>query len=174
MKRRQVTPAPPPGRPTASPPPPARVRTRTIPLPQSHIRRTPSEARLADEVRRAEADDARLYSRLVAGMREQMLRRGGGGQAPVHPLSESSLRGVVRARHARDDDEDDWKLGDVEEDDGGASFVEGRGEGPAYSPWSTPARRSSAKSDSDGSLLTRGFMKDQEEEDDDCVFSLDL
>lgn len=177
MKRRQVKPAPsagidPASSLTASI---AGDSGAAIPLPKSHIRRTPSEIQMADEVRRAEHDDVRMYARLVVGMQSQIQRDYATNGGMIHPLSKKSLQGVVRTKAANDaelkrlDDEnqDDWETLNFEDDD--------EGDDSLASPWSTQVLLPPTKSNSDGSLSTRGSMKNRKErEEDDCVFSLEL
>jgi len=202
-KRRQVLPAPPPphGRPPAPPPSSGRIApggggsssSISIPLPTTHIHRTPSELQFADEVRRAEYDDVRMYARLVVGMQNQISRdfRANGGV--VHPLSRKSLQGVVRTKQARYDELDGegeyddyrdydhdvdghvgWQVSHVEDDE---DFID--------SPWSTRAHWDPSlppsKASSDGSMLStheammlRGAEDDDDEEEDDFVFCLEL
>lgn len=145
-----------------------------IPLPASHIRRTPSELQLVDETRRAEYDDVRMYARLVVGMQSQCVGRG-----YVHPLSKKSLAGVVRTKQTDHDDlektlnsydqdyydQDDggWEMNLIDEDQDENSSEN--------SLWST---RPPSKSESDGSLSTRESIRNFGEDDDECVFSLEL
>jgi hypothetical protein len=209
-KRRQVLPVPPPsshGRPPASSSPSSSriadsrgsvlgIDGRSggsvcIPLPKTHIRRTPSELQLADEVRRAERDDVRMYARLVVGMKSQIQRdyRTNGGV--VNPLSRKSLEGVVRTKQANYDDldasdRDTEGQGHVDLGRHGSwrvSHVEGDAVDSLDSPWSSFARCDSnptpSKYGSDGSLSTResmGFQGAEVEVDDedDFVFCLEL
>ncbi len=199
-KRRQVLPAPPSsshGRPSSSSLSPARIAAARgtgrsssicIPLPKTHIHRTPSELQLADQVRRAEHDDVRMYARLVVGMQSQIQRdyRTNGGV--VHPLSRKSLQGVVRTKQANFDDLD-ADLGDEGQDQAHirhygswrVSHVEDLDS--ADSPWSAWAHCDShpppSKSGSDGSLSTRESMAFQgaeveDDDEDDFVFCLEL
>ena len=212
-KRRQVLPAPPPphGRPPAPPPSSGRIAPAgrgsssiSIPLPTTHIQRTPSELQFADEVRRAEYDDVRMYARLVVGMQNQISRdfRDNGGV--VHPLSRKSLQGVVRTKQARYD-ELDAENQDYDHHDYYDRDVDGRGGGWKVShveddedivdsPWSTrsahrwdPRLPPPPKASCDGSLLStcesamlRGGAEEEEDDDDDdddeddFVFCLEL
>eukprot|EP00571_Detonula_confervacea_P003335 CAMPEP_0172326560 /NCGR_PEP_ID=MMETSP1058-20130122/56911_1 /TAXON_ID=83371 /ORGANISM="Detonula confervacea, Strain CCMP 353" /LENGTH=180 /DNA_ID=CAMNT_0013043373 /DNA_START=156 /DNA_END=698 /DNA_ORIENTATION=- len=156
-----------------------------IPLPKTHIHRTPSELQMADEVRRAEYDDVRMYARLVVGMQSQIQRGFQTNGGVVHPLSKKSLQGVVRTKQANDDElknlQDDvntaggggWEMSyvEIEEHDDEFNYSVG-------SPWSTQTQLPPpSTSDSDGSLSTHGSMKSQEYQDYDeceCVFSLEL
>mmetsp|Transcript_6241 Transcript_6241/g.13599 ORF Transcript_6241/g.13599 Transcript_6241/m.13599 type:complete len:193 (-) Transcript_6241:321-899(-) len=181
MKRRQVNPAPSScGSGIASSSLDATLTTigsssSTIPLPRSHIHRTPSEIQLADEVRRAEHDDVRMYARLVVGMQSQIQRDYYTNGGVIHPLSKKSLQGVVKTKHAND--EDLKKLDGENEDDWETSFIpeeQHEDSCSVMSPWSTLTQRPPPKSESDASLSTHGSMKNQEEEEDECVFSLEL
>ena len=71
-----------------------------IPLPKSHIHRTPSELQLADDMRRAEYEDVRMYARLVVGMQNQIQRECLVNGGVVHPLSQKSLQGVLKTKQA--------------------------------------------------------------------------
>jgi len=71
----------------------------SIPLPKSHIHRTPSELQLADDMRRAEYEDVRMYSRLVVGMQSQCQVSG-----YVHPLTRKSLQDILRTKQANDEE----------------------------------------------------------------------
>ena len=197
-KRRQILPTPPShsGRPPPPPPSSARVPSASlsssssvIPIPKTHIRRTPSELQLAVEVRRAEYDDVRMYARLVVGMQNQIQHdyRANGGV--VHPLSKKSLQGVVRTKLTTYDEFDGER-----EDDGGDydRDVDGRDVWRVShdedendfvdSPWSTRAqwdqRLPPPKSRSDSSLPPREstMLRGAEdyEEEDDFVFCLEL
>ena len=212
MKRRQVLPAPPPppppppphSRSPASPQSSARIAppgrgssSISIPLPATHIRRTPSELQLADEVRRAECDDVRMYARLVVGMQNQIARdfRDNGGV--VHPLFKKSLQGVVRTKQARYDELDaedrdydyyrDYYDRDVDGRGGGweVSHVEDD-EDIVDSPWSWSTRSAQPpKASSDGSLpsacesaMIRGGAEEEDDDyddvEDDFVFCLEM
>ncbi|KAL9187413.1 hypothetical protein ACHAXT_001516 [Thalassiosira profunda] len=167
--RQQVRPAPRSG-PAALPSNPS---SSAVPLPKTHIHRTPSELQLADDVRRAEYDDVRMYARLVVGMQGQMQRGCQPGGA-VHPLSKKSLAGVVRTKQA-----DDAELTKLEED-GAAAAVDASERSEVHddgdsAPWSTLAQQPPWAKDSNDSLSTRGSMKGGGEEGEhDCVFSLEL
>ena len=78
--------------------------TTAVPLPASHIKRTPSEARLLDDTRRAALDDVRMYARLVDGMRARCLAAG-----YVHPLTRRSLLDIQRTQAT---DQDAEEVGD--------------------------------------------------------------
>eukprot|EP00573_Skeletonema_grethae_P000465 CAMPEP_0201686874 /NCGR_PEP_ID=MMETSP0578-20130828/1156_1 /ASSEMBLY_ACC=CAM_ASM_000663 /TAXON_ID=267565 /ORGANISM="Skeletonema grethea, Strain CCMP 1804" /LENGTH=191 /DNA_ID=CAMNT_0048170979 /DNA_START=325 /DNA_END=900 /DNA_ORIENTATION=- len=80
------------------------VSSNIIPLPKSHIHRTPSELQLADEMRRAEYNDVRMYARLVVGMQSQIQRECLENGGVVHPLSQKSLQGVVKTKQANDEE----------------------------------------------------------------------
>mmetsp|Transcript_42350 Transcript_42350/g.72327 ORF Transcript_42350/g.72327 Transcript_42350/m.72327 type:complete len:172 (-) Transcript_42350:302-817(-) len=171
MKRRQVLPAP-------SLSPAAIIGSSDIiPLPSSHIRRTPSEIQIADEARRAEHDDVRMYARLVVGMRSQIRRDYLVNGGVVHPLSERSLRNVVKTKRADSDDleksdsHDEWDFSFVEEQDPDADDASSF----ENAPWSMLTQRPPSKSESGDSLSTRGSMKEEDQEEEYvCVFSLEL
>ena len=100
----------------------------SIPLPQSHIHRTPSELQLADDILRAEYEDVRMCVRLVSGMRSQCLASG-----YVHPRTMQSVQDILKTKRDQlellehqeplpeheeeEEDEGDWGLAYEEEDD---------------------------------------------------------
>lgn len=123
----------------------------SIPLPASHIRRTPSELQLAADVRRAEVEDGQMYARLAAGMRSQCLAAG-----RVHPLTWRSLRDLQRTQQA----DGDWELSHCAEEEDGASA-----DAPRL-----------VRTPSEGSLISHlsGGGREGPEDDDEGVFSLEL
>ena len=120
----------------------------------------------------AEHDDVRMYARLVVGMQSQIQREYRANGGVIHPLSKKSLQGVVRTKHAND--EDLKRLDGENEDVWEASYVVEADSDSVASPWSTLTQMPPCKSESDGSLSTHGSMKHEEEEYDDCVFCLEL
>ena len=74
-----------------------------IPLPESHIPRTPSELQLAYDTLQAENADERVYKRIIVGMGNQIIRQfeANGG---VDPFNLQSLNGVKNTKHANDDE----------------------------------------------------------------------
>lgn len=150
-----------------------------IPLPKTHIHRTPSELQLADETRRAEYDDVRMYARLVVGMQSQIQRDYHSNGGVIHPLSKKSLAGVVKTKQANDDElgkkveeeEGGWEMTHIEEE---VLLDSTETSSSVTSPWSVAAQRPlGSKSSSDNSLSTRGSMKLGLVEDD-AIFSLEL
>ena len=153
-----------------------------IPLPKTHIHRTPSELQLADEVRRAEYDDVRMYARLVVGMQSQIQREYQVNGGVIHPLSKKSLAGVVKTKQKKEEELEDmneeeggWEMSHIEEEvllDGGNNGTPDSSS--VGSPWSTHPLGS--KSSSDDSLSTRASMKNLEMGvvEDDAIFSLEL
>ncbi|KAL3757575.1 hypothetical protein ACHAWU_006020 [Discostella pseudostelligera] len=69
----------------------------SIPLPPSHIHRTPSELQLADDILRAEYEDVRMCVRLVSGMRSQCLASG-----YVHPRTMQSVHDILKTKRANE------------------------------------------------------------------------
>jgi hypothetical protein len=157
-----------------------------IPLPKSHIHRTPSELQLADDMRRAEYDDVRMYARLVVGMQSQIQRECLVNGGVVHPLSQKSLQGVVKTKQANDEelmtmhdhqhthhshhsDPGGWGFNCIEEQDEHAveemmtsSSSQGGGAG----------HMASASMDASTKSFLTSSCDDQD--GDDCVFNLEL
>lgn len=73
----------------------SRLLSASIPLPQSHIHRTPSELQLADDILRAEYEDVRMCVRLVSGMRSRCLVSG-----YVHPRTMQSVQDILKTKRA--------------------------------------------------------------------------
>lgn len=174
----------------------------SIPLPQSHIHRTPSELQLADDTLRAEYEDVRMCVRLVSGMRSQCLVSG-----YVHPRTMQSVRDILKTKrgqpgllehqealpeHEEEEDkeeEGDWGLAYEEEDDCSAA----RTSTPCH-PMRMMSSASSflVKSPSDDSALSTTSShaavlhqnndyssiswnkENSSPEDDECVFRLEL
>ena len=133
----------------------------SIPIPASYIHRTPSELQLAAEVLRYELEDIQMYTRIVDGMQSQRSQRNG----LVHPLSQRSLESVVRTRHRWPEDladedlaKEDWEVSfDARDEDDAASL-----------------RRPTRTEASDASLPSRGSLEEPDDEDDGCIFALEL
>lgn len=146
----------------------------SIPLPKTHIHRTPSELQLADDMRRAEYEDVRMYARLVVGMQSQCMVSG-----YVHPLTKKSLQDRLKTKqvdevtlkklHEEDEDDDDWELSYLEADEG-VEWDENENDAPIVgktpSNGSVISNLSNAPPDQEG--------EDHEENDDECLFSLEL
>ena len=75
-----------------------------IPLPETHIHRTPSELQLERLTSLAEDDDVRMYSRLMCGMYSQMQSRWSATGGYVHPLSMKSLQSIVKTKIAQEEE----------------------------------------------------------------------
>mmetsp|Transcript_24263 Transcript_24263/g.50837 ORF Transcript_24263/g.50837 Transcript_24263/m.50837 type:complete len:181 (-) Transcript_24263:131-673(-) len=93
-----------------------------ISVPSSHIHRTPSELQLRKLTLRAEEEDARMYSRLLCGMYDQISCRYFASGGYVHPLSKKSFQGVINTKQAKDQDlehrEQYPNSEDIDDDDG--------------------------------------------------------
>mmetsp|Transcript_35479 Transcript_35479/g.57856 ORF Transcript_35479/g.57856 Transcript_35479/m.57856 type:complete len:204 (+) Transcript_35479:56-667(+) len=156
----------------------------SIPLPKSHIHRTPSELQLADDMRRAEYEDVRMYARIVVGMQSQCLVSG-----YIHPLTRKSLQDVLKTKQANTEElEIEKKLHDhyEEDEDCELPYEEERDENSVgtplpYHPMGTSAHAPTVvKTPSFGSIISNLSNAPpeswQEEQDphDECVFSLEL
>mmetsp|Transcript_24235 Transcript_24235/g.50106 ORF Transcript_24235/g.50106 Transcript_24235/m.50106 type:complete len:240 (+) Transcript_24235:233-952(+) len=176
----------------------------SIPLPKSHIHRTPSELQLADDMRTAEYQDVRMYARLVVGMQSQCLASG-----YVHPLSRKSLQGVIQTKQANIDEgamnnhegtrysdyDHGWDVSYIDEENsmGGGSPAQqqlkncevGVAQGGTFSAQGggflqghSNESSSLARHSSDGSVSTLSHQGHEfnhdNEDEDDCVFCLEL
>ena len=164
-------------------------------MPKSHVHRTPSELQLADDMRRAEYEDVRMYARLVVGMQSQCMVSG-----YVHPLTKKSLQDILKTKQAsqgtlnklnhKNGLNSQPKLGVHEENhnEDWADLVEptvaeAQDEASVDSPQPVQPMGMSAerpmmvKTPSERSMvsnLSNEEEDDDDEEDDDCVFSLEL
>ena len=171
------------------------VASASIPLPKSHVHRTRSELQLADDVERAEFEDARMCVRLVVGMQSQCIKSG-----YVHPLTQQSLHEVLRTKAANerelegklrdyrhphaavaeqpkddDDNDDEWEVAYRQRanDHPETSYVKS----PCHPMEGTPIKSSFSplvRIPSDGSMLPSTSSEGYLEEDDDCLFDLEL
>lgn len=165
MKRRSIDgPAPS----TATAHVSSRPSSSSIPFPRSHVRRTPSEIHLAEEILRTKHDDVRTYARIVAGLQGQNFKN----QGIVHPLSQRSLQGIVKTKQASHEELEQRDGGHT--DDWEVSLVECRDDGDASLRWSTQTPPPLSKTISDISMSSHGSIKNQDEDDDGCVFVLEL
>lgn len=160
-----------------------------IPIPKTHNISPRSDE--GDMVKRAKYDDAKMYVLVVGGMLEQM-KRDQSTNGVVHPMSEKSLRSVLRTsqtkyeeldcleqqQYGEQDDsssvESSWEVSYIEEDNTIDSLMS------SYSQLLLTYHDVPSKLDSDGSISTRestmclGDDESDDEEDDDCVFHLEL
>jgi len=154
----------------------------SIPLPKSHIHRTPSELQLADDTRRAEYEDVRMYARIVVGMQSQCMVSG-----YVHPLTRKSLQDILKTKqangedlektlHAHDEEDEDWELAYGE--DGDENSVDTPL--PCH-PMGTSAQAPTVvKTPSLGSIISSlsnappESCQDEQVHQDECFFSLEL
>jgi len=152
----------------------------SIPLPKSHIHRTPSELQLADDTKRAEYEDVRMYARIVVGMQSQCINSG-----YVHPLTKKSLQDILKTKQADEDelekslreheaeDDDQWELSFAEGEENDQGSVDSPL--PCHPSWTCTKAPTIVKSPSNGSIMSNLSHAPQEvDEDDDCLFSLEL
>lgn len=144
--------------------PPSLQPSSALPLPKGHIRRTPSELQLADDMARAEYEDVRMFSRLVVGMQHQVIRDHAAGRG-VNPLSKKSLAGVVKTKHAK---EDDLLCDGGDETEGEEWAMDGIPESDESEL--SPSGEKSTEGDNNG----YDCIDDGAADDDRGVFSLDL
>lgn len=136
----------------------------SIPLPAWHVQKTRSEIQLDDSTRQAEYEDTRMCLRLVAGMQTQCIANGG----IVHPKTRNCLLEVLRTKAAKDERE----------------LVECRmnGEERAVDLVLTdtttitilPFSTMTPPSPDDMSIAVSHIDTEEQDDDDDCVFSLEL
>ena len=139
----------------------------SIPLPQTHIHRTPSELQLADDIIRAEYEDVRMCVRLVSGMRSRCLVSGF-----VHPRTMQSLQDILKTKYANENQLEHTSEGE-EDDDCGWGFAYEEEEVDEISaeaqklcdPVGMMSSTRTARRESSGS---------ENLEEDECVFSLEL
>ncbi len=151
-----------------------------ISLPKSHIRRTPSELQLADDMRRAEYEDVRMYARLVVGMQSQCVASG-----YVHPRTRKILNDMMKTKEANDQELEMLHHHQAQDDcDWNVNYIEEQGEhGPSQVPPSDHmgARITSVspenvvKSQSNSSMShALGVDVDDDDDSEEGVFSMDL
>lgn len=155
-----------------------------IPLPKSHIHRTPSELQLADDMRRAEYDDVRMYARLVVGMQSQIQRECLVNGGVVHPLSQKSLQGVLKTKQANDEElmtmhDHQHTHHSHHSDPGGWGFncIEEQDENAVEEMMtSTSSQAGGAGHNASMDASTRSFLASScdDQDVDDCVFNLEL
>lgn len=176
----------------SSAPAPATVATKTtrvahasapLPLPPTHIRRTPSELRLEALTLYAEHEDVRMYARLLGGMQHRILQAGGGtgveDEASVHPLSRKSMRNIARTKMADDRELERVTEGSEREspadEDGGGARGAGEDSGWELSYACVPEEDEGPSRSSNQELedALSDLNKDGDEEDE-FVFSMEL
>lgn len=159
----------------------------SIPLPKSHIHRTPSELQLADDTKRAEYEDVRMYARLVVGMQVQCINSG-----YVHPLTRKSLQDILRTKQAEDDElekslqehdqaaaDDQWEFSFAEEENENGSVDTPL---PCHPMGTSRKAPTIVKTPSNGSIISnlsnnappKGIQDEEDDGDDECLFSLEL
>ena len=154
-----------------------------IPLPKSHIHRTPSELQLADDMRRAEYEDVRMYARLVVGMQNQIQRECLVNGGVVHPLSQKSLQGVLKTKQANDEElmtmhdhqhhhlSSEWGLSDCIEEHDENSMEEKMSSSQSHRETGTGQQ---AAMDAPSQKFYLASMCDDDDADADPVFNLEL
>ena len=163
----------------------------SIPFPPTHISRTPSELQLADDKRRADYEDIRMFSRLVVGMQSQCIRVG-----YVHPKTKKSMQDIVQTKqanaeeldvcklHSHAEEDDDWELSfNNDYDDEYAASSSSVGIPQPCQPGTTSSNKATSvvKTPSNVSMVSNppdltseDQEKDEEDEEDECLFSLEL
>mmetsp|Transcript_22327 Transcript_22327/g.33452 ORF Transcript_22327/g.33452 Transcript_22327/m.33452 type:complete len:208 (-) Transcript_22327:307-930(-) len=150
-----------------------------ISLPKSHIRRTPSELQMADDIRRAEYEDVRMYARLVVGMQTQCVASG-----YVHPRTRQILQDIVKTKEANDQELEALHHHQEEDDSGwDVNYIEEQEEYGSQAPpcHQMGARISSVSPDNivkaqSNSSMSNSLGADVDDNDDgeEGVFSMDL
>lgn len=160
-------------------PPTMNTSSAAIPLPKSHIHRTPSELQFDDDVRRAEHQDVRMYARIVVGMQSQCQVSG-----YVHPLTRKSLQDILRTRQANDKELErkSSALRDIhheeDEEQEESSVHTPRPRRPIGTSKRAPTVVKAPSGD--GSIMSKLSTSERQEEvaaadpEDDLVFSLEL
>jgi len=172
--------------------PPSPTPSTSIPLPKSHIHRTPSELQLADDQKKADYEDLRMFSRLVIGIQSRCLSTG-----YVHPKTKSALDDIVHMKHVKDDDLNTTtrsRLHPHAEEDDGWELAYGGDESssidtprpclplgmsekaPSVVKETAPSNVSISPTFSNSASLpsSEGDNEEEGEDEDDCVFNLEL
>ena len=171
--------------------PPSPTPSTSIPLPKSHIHRTPSELQLADDQKKADYEDLRMFSRLVIGIQSRCLSTG-----YVHPKTKSALDDIVHMKHVKDDELNTTRsrLHPHAEEDDGWELAYGGDESssidtprpclplgmsekaPSVVKETTPSNVSISPTFSNSASLpsSEGDNEEEGEDEDDCVFNLEL
>lgn len=85
---------------------------------------------MADDMRRAEYEDVRMYARLVVGMQSRCVASG-----YVHPLTRKSLQDIVKTKEANDQELETMHLHQEEADsDWDVNYIEDQEENGTPSP----------------------------------------
>lgn len=132
---------------------------------------------MADDIRRAEYEDVRMYARLVVGMQSQCTASG-----YVHPLTRKSLQDIVKTKEANDQELETMHLHHEEADCGwDVDFIEDQEENESQAPscHHLGARLTSVSPDNVvKSRSNTSIISNMEHEDDDDgeegVFSMEL
>ncbi|KAL3785316.1 hypothetical protein HJC23_008880 [Cyclotella cryptica] len=134
-----------------------------IRLPESHIHRTPSELQLAQELIKADFRDERMYTRLVNGM----LLHYDDDEHSMHPLTVKSLKGLM-STHRRGISCQGFEQGQVpsSELDCEISFL--------WEDSMTWVDGTDFDDESKAISGARSLSNSDEEEDDCCIFSLEI
>ena len=158
-----------------------------IPIPKTHNIISPSsELQLADMDLRAKCDDIRMNERLVAGMLEK-IQQEYFANGVVHPMSEKSLRSIVRKSQTRYEELDGLEQYQVKQDydtSWDVTFIEdGEEDNLDMMCWSLLGLSGmpSKSTVSNSSMATRESImiqeaegEDNENDDQDFVFCLEL
>ena len=164
-------------------------RSDIIPIPTTHSISPKSDE--DDMVKCAKYDDVKMYVLVVGGMLEQM-KRDQSTNGVVHPMSEKSLRSVLRTSQTKYEELDCFEQHqDGEQDDVSSAFSDSSWEVSYIEADNTidslmssysellPTCEVPCKLDSDHSMSTREstmYLEDDESEgsEDDCIFHLEL
>eukprot|EP00584_Thalassiosira_punctigera_P017230 CAMPEP_0172577558 /NCGR_PEP_ID=MMETSP1067-20121228/138295_1 /TAXON_ID=265564 ORGANISM="Thalassiosira punctigera, Strain Tpunct2005C2" /NCGR_SAMPLE_ID=MMETSP1067 /ASSEMBLY_ACC=CAM_ASM_000444 /LENGTH=242 /DNA_ID=CAMNT_0013370249 /DNA_START=25 /DNA_END=753 /DNA_ORIENTATION=- len=172
-------------------------RSAPISLPETHIQRTPSELQLAVDTVFAEYKDVVMYSRLMTGMHNQIQRRcmmasgtreekGGSAAVDVHPLSRKSMLGIVRTYQANDQELEQQQHASYQDQQAPEERDDRSDEGDvgwdmSYSPideeaehWSIVSSGPPSRQTSKDSLSTLLHDLESDDQEDDCLFSMEL
>lgn len=171
--------------------PPSPTPSTSIPLPKSHIHRTPSELQLADDQKKADYEDLRMFSRLVIGIQSRCLSAG-----YVHPKTKTALDDIVHMKQVKDDELNTTtrsRLHPYAEEDDGWDLAYGDEsssidtprpclplgmleKAPSVVKERTPSNVSISSAFSNSALPSSEGGNDQreEEDEDDCLFDLEL
>jgi hypothetical protein len=135
---------------------------------------------MADDIRRAEYEDVRMYARLVVGMQSQCVASG-----YVHPLTRKSLQDIVKTKEANDQELETMHLQHEEVDCGwDVDFIEDQEQNESQAPsfqhhlgarlTSVSPASNIVKNRSNTSIVSNTEHEDDGDDGEEGVFNMEL